>query len=113
VIPSEMRSSPGIEPGSRIAITQDGRRIVLEPVSEELVEKTRGMFSGKPSLSGGAHPAAPPKGERVTFALDSSAIQRYLGDEAGAPRVSELIESHVSGRCEVLISALHWGRAAN
>jgi AbrB family looped-hinge helix DNA binding protein len=51
VIPSEMRSSLGIEPGTRIAVTQDGSRIVLETVSEELVDKTRGMFSGKPSLS--------------------------------------------------------------
>jgi AbrB family looped-hinge helix DNA binding protein len=51
VIPSEMRTSLGIEPGTRIAVTQDGMRIVLEPVSEELVDKTRGLFSGKPSLS--------------------------------------------------------------
>jgi AbrB family looped-hinge helix DNA binding protein len=51
VIPSEMRASLGIKPGTRIAITQDGPRIVLEPISEELVDKTRGMFSGKPSLS--------------------------------------------------------------
>ena len=51
VIPAEMRTSLGIKPGSRIAVTQDGSRIVLEPVSEELVDKTRGMFRGKPSLS--------------------------------------------------------------
>jgi AbrB family looped-hinge helix DNA binding protein len=53
VIPSEMRASLGIEPGTRIAVTQDGSRIVLEPVSEEFVDKTRGLFSGKPSLSDG------------------------------------------------------------
>lgn len=41
----------GIKPGTRIAVTQDGSRIVLEPVSEELVDKTRGIFRGKPSLS--------------------------------------------------------------
>ena len=51
VIPSEMRDLLGIAPGSRIAVTQDGSRIVLEPVSEELVDRTRGLFSGKPSLS--------------------------------------------------------------
>jgi len=51
VIPSEMRASLGIGPGTRIAVTQDGSRIVLEAVSEELVDKTRGLFSGKPSLS--------------------------------------------------------------
>jgi bifunctional DNA-binding transcriptional regulator/antitoxin component of YhaV-PrlF toxin-antitoxin module len=46
-----MRTSLGIEPGTRIAVTQDGSRIVLETVSEELVDNTRGIFSGKPSLS--------------------------------------------------------------
>jgi bifunctional DNA-binding transcriptional regulator/antitoxin component of YhaV-PrlF toxin-antitoxin module len=46
-----MRISLGIEPGTRIAVTQDGSRIVLETVSEELVDKTRGLFSGKASLS--------------------------------------------------------------
>jgi AbrB family looped-hinge helix DNA binding protein len=51
VIPSEMRTSLGIKPGTRIAVTQDGSRIVLEPVSDDLVDKTRGIFRGKPSLS--------------------------------------------------------------
>jgi AbrB family looped-hinge helix DNA binding protein len=51
VIPSEIRESLGIKPGSRIAVTQEGSRIVLEPVSEELVDRTRGLFSGTPSLS--------------------------------------------------------------
>lgn len=51
VIPSEMRVSLGIGPGTRIAVTQDGSRIVLEPVSEKLVDKTRGLFSDKASLS--------------------------------------------------------------
>jgi AbrB family looped-hinge helix DNA binding protein len=51
VIPAEMRTALGIKPGTRIAVTQDGLRIVLEPVSDELVDKTRGMFTGKASLS--------------------------------------------------------------
>jgi AbrB family looped-hinge helix DNA binding protein len=51
VIPSEMRELLGIKPGTRISVTQEGSRIVLEPVSEELVDRTRGLFSGKPSLS--------------------------------------------------------------
>ncbi len=51
VIPSEMRAALGIKPGTRIAVTQDGSRIVLEPVSEELVDKTRGMLAGGPSLT--------------------------------------------------------------
>lgn len=48
----------------------------------------------------------------VTYVLDSSAILRYLDDEAGAARVSEIIKSHLTGKCEAVISALHWGEVA-
>ena len=51
VIPAEMRESLGIEPGSRIALTLQDARIILEPVSEKLVDETRGLLSGGPSLS--------------------------------------------------------------
>jgi AbrB family looped-hinge helix DNA binding protein len=51
VIPAEIRESLGIEPGTRISVTLKDSRIVLEPVSEELVDRTRGLFAGKPSLS--------------------------------------------------------------
>lgn len=51
VIPSEMREQLGIQPGTRIAITLQGTRIILEPVSEKLVDETRGIFAGGPSLS--------------------------------------------------------------
>ena len=46
------------------------------------------------------------------YVLDSSAILRYLDGEAGAARVSEIIKSHLAGRCAVIISALHWGEVA-
>jgi AbrB family looped-hinge helix DNA binding protein len=51
VIPAEMRSALGIKPGTRIAVTQEASRIVIEPVTHELVEKTRGMLKGKASLA--------------------------------------------------------------
>jgi AbrB family looped-hinge helix DNA binding protein len=51
VIPAEMREALGIRPGMRIAVTQQGSKIILEPVSDALVDRTRGMFSGKASLS--------------------------------------------------------------
>jgi AbrB family looped-hinge helix DNA binding protein len=51
VIPAEMRESLGIGPGTRIAVTLQGPRIILEPVSEELVDKTRGLLAGGPPLS--------------------------------------------------------------
>jgi len=51
VIPAEMRASLGIKPGMRIAVTQEEGRLIIEPVSAELVDKTRGLFRGGPSLS--------------------------------------------------------------
>jgi AbrB family looped-hinge helix DNA binding protein len=51
VIPAEMRASLKIQPGTRISVTQEGSRIVLEPVSEDLVDKTRGMLAGGRSLT--------------------------------------------------------------
>lgn len=45
----------------------------------------------------------------VRYVLDSSAILRYLDDEAGAARVAEIIKSHLAGECEAAVSALHWG----
>ena len=51
VIPAEMRESLGIRPGTRIAISLQGSRLILEPVSEKLVDETRGMLAGGPSLT--------------------------------------------------------------
>jgi PIN domain nuclease of toxin-antitoxin system len=48
----------------------------------------------------------------VTYVLDSSAILRYLDDEAGAARVGEIIKSHLAGRCVAIMSAVHWGEVA-
>ena len=48
----------------------------------------------------------------VRYVLDSSAILRYLDDEAGAGRVAEIIKSHLAGGCEAVVSALHWGEVA-
>jgi predicted nucleic acid-binding protein len=48
----------------------------------------------------------------VTFALDSSAILRYLDGEAGSERVAEVIKGHLAGRQRAIISAIHWGEIA-
>jgi PIN domain nuclease of toxin-antitoxin system len=52
------------------------------------------------------------KPSMVTYVLDSSAILRYVDDEAGAARVAEIIKSHLAGRCAAVVSALHWGEVA-
>jgi len=51
VIPSAMRESLGIKPGTRIAVRTDGSRIVLEPVSKDLIRKLRGITKGGPSMA--------------------------------------------------------------
>lgn len=48
----------------------------------------------------------------VTYVLDSSAVLRYIDDEAGAERVAEIIKSHLAGKCAAAMSAVHWGEVA-
>lgn len=48
----------------------------------------------------------------VIYALDASAVLRYLDGEAGSDRVAEIIESHLAGSCSAIISAVHWGEIA-
>ena len=50
VIPAEIRSSLGIQSGARVCVTLEDACIILEVVSERLVDKTCGMFKGGPSL---------------------------------------------------------------
>ena len=51
VIPARMRDALGIEPGDRVALTLEDGAILLRPVSERLVEETRGMFAGGRSMA--------------------------------------------------------------
>jgi AbrB family looped-hinge helix DNA binding protein len=51
VIPAKMRDALGIEPGDRVALTLEDGAILLRPVTERLVEETRGMFAGGPSMA--------------------------------------------------------------
>jgi predicted nucleic acid-binding protein len=48
----------------------------------------------------------------VTYVLDSSAVLRYLHNEAGANRVAEILKGHLAGDCEAAIAAVHWGEIA-
>ena len=48
----------------------------------------------------------------VTYVLDSSALLRYLHNQAGSDRIEEIIKGHVAGNCEVMIAAPHWGEVA-
>lgn len=48
----------------------------------------------------------------MTYALDTSAVLRYLDGEAGAARVAEILKEHIAGRHRAVISAIHWGEVA-
>lgn len=55
VIPAQIRESLGIEPGTRIAIRQEGMRLVLEPQTQEakfrLIDELCGITAGGPSMT--------------------------------------------------------------
>lgn len=48
----------------------------------------------------------------MTYALDASAVLRYLDGEAGAERVGEILKDHIAGRHTAVLSAIHWGEVA-
>jgi AbrB family looped-hinge helix DNA binding protein len=49
-IPAEIRSALGIKTGTRISIGFSDSRIILQVVSKQLVDQTRGMLKGRTSL---------------------------------------------------------------
>ncbi|MGA9509949.1 MAG: PIN domain-containing protein [Candidatus Sulfotelmatobacter sp.] len=52
------------------------------------------------------------RGSMVTYVLDSSAVLRYLHNQAGSERVADIIKQHLAGDCGAIISAPHWGEIA-
>jgi AbrB family looped-hinge helix DNA binding protein len=53
VIPASLRESLGIEPGTRVAIRQEGARLILEPQTMaaklQIIRELRGITKGGPS----------------------------------------------------------------
>jgi len=48
----------------------------------------------------------------VTYVLDSSAVLRYLHDQAGSDRIAEILTGHLAGNCQAMTPAAHWGEIA-
>ena len=48
----------------------------------------------------------------VTYALDASAMLRFLEAEAGADRVEAIFREALRGEARIVASALHWGEVA-
>jgi AbrB family looped-hinge helix DNA binding protein len=55
VIPVEMREALGIEPGTRIAIRQDGDELILRPdtatLARRIIHELCGITAGGPSMT--------------------------------------------------------------
>ena len=49
VIPSKLRRKYGIRKGTRVAMIEDGPRIVLQPLTREYVRSLRGSLKGESS----------------------------------------------------------------
>jgi AbrB family looped-hinge helix DNA binding protein len=53
VIPASIREAMGIEPGTRVAVRQDGDRVILEPqtlaAKLRILKELRGCTAGLPS----------------------------------------------------------------
>ncbi len=48
----------------------------------------------------------------TAYVLDSSALLRYIDNEAGADRIERILGACVEGKAEVCISAVQWGEVA-
>ena len=55
VIPAAFRVSLGIEPGTHVAIRQEGTRLILEPETPaakfRLIDELKGITAGGPSMT--------------------------------------------------------------
>ena len=50
LIPAALRRKLGIKPGTRIHISEENGRIVLQPITREHIHRVRGMFKGAGAL---------------------------------------------------------------
>ena|SRR3954471_5525596 len=48
----------------------------------------------------------------TVYVLDSSALLRYIDDEAGSQRVEDILKACVLGKVGVCISEMQWGEVA-
>lgn len=49
VIPAELRKKYGIRRGTRIAMAEEGSRIILQPLTGQYIRSLRGSLRGNPS----------------------------------------------------------------
>jgi AbrB family looped-hinge helix DNA binding protein len=77
VIPSEMRAQLGIEVGTKVALTTEGTRIILQPVTSSLVDELCGITAGHGSMTDELLAE-----RRAQHQRDEEEIQAWLRDKA-------------------------------
>jgi len=117
VIPAAIREELGIEAGTRVAVRLEGTRVILEP--DSLAAKLRRIDEMQGLTAGGPSGTRDGAGERrlvgcavTIFVLDSSAVLRYIDNEAGGDRVKEILKNCVRRQAAMRISALQGGEVA-
>jgi AbrB family looped-hinge helix DNA binding protein len=53
VIPARLRRRFGIRRGTRVSFTEDGGRIIIQPITREFIRSLRGSLKGDGSLLDG------------------------------------------------------------
>lgn len=51
VIPADIREGLDLKPGTRVAVTREGNRIILQPVDKHLIDELYGITAGGPSMT--------------------------------------------------------------
>ncbi len=50
VIPAKLREELGIKAGTRLAVTQERGRLILQPVTDDFIDNVMGSCKGEESL---------------------------------------------------------------
>jgi AbrB family looped-hinge helix DNA binding protein len=50
VIPARLRRKHGMRKGTRVAVVEEGSKLVLQPLNRQYFRSLRGMFRGETSL---------------------------------------------------------------
>jgi AbrB family looped-hinge helix DNA binding protein len=51
VIPAELRSELGITKGTRLVVSREEGRLILQPITSKFIRSLRGKFKGSKALS--------------------------------------------------------------
>ena len=49
VIPARLRRRFGIKKGTRVTFTEEGGRLIVQPVTRDFIRRLRGSLQGRPS----------------------------------------------------------------